>query len=88
MPLKRRRPKARMVTITPRAIELFNELQRQVYPTDAWFDVHALLHKEVDAKPWEYPLDSVNATHIWSALENAAAAAEARRRSETAPAGS
>jgi hypothetical protein len=83
VPLKRRRPKERQVAITPRAIELFNELQRQVYPTDAWFDVHALLHKEVGARPWEYPLHSVNATHMWNALE-AAAAAEARQRLETA----
>jgi hypothetical protein len=86
MPLKRRRPKERMVTITARALELFNELGQHPRGCELWYDIHALLHKEVDAKPWEYPLDSMNATHIWEALENAAAAAELREREKTAPA--
>jgi hypothetical protein len=85
MPIKRRRPKGRMVTVTPRALELFRELQRQKYPTDAWFDVHLLLHREMQARPWEYPLHrNVYAMPIWEALEKAAEAADAREREKTA----
>jgi hypothetical protein len=86
MPLKRRRPKDRQIPITPRAIDLFHKLRRQKYPSDAWHEVHALLHQEVGAKPWEYPLNTQNGWHIWSALEKAAEASEVRRRSEPAPA--
>jgi hypothetical protein len=86
MPLKRRKPKERAVTITPRALELFFAMERLERGCDEWYDLHASLCKEVGAKLWEFPLDGRNAPHIWSALENAAEAAEARQRSETAPA--
>ena len=86
MPLKRRKPKERAVTITPRALELFFAMERLERGCDEWYDLHCQLHRELQCRPWEYPLDSRNAPHIWSALENAAEAAEARQRSETAPA--
>jgi hypothetical protein len=86
MPLKRRRPKDRTVAITPRALELFLELQRHSRGCDEWYDLHLLLHRELQCRPWEYPLDSRNAPHIWEALEKAAEVAELRERSETAPA--
>jgi hypothetical protein len=85
MPLKRRRPKERTVVITPKAIELFLAMER-LERGDEWYDLHELLCKEVGAKPWEFPLDSRNAPHIWEALENAAEAAELREREKTAPA--
>jgi hypothetical protein len=88
MPLKRRRPKERMVTITPKALELFLAMERLERGTDAWYDLHELLHRELQCRPWEYPLDSRNGTYIWDALEKAADAAEARQRSENAPAAS
>jgi hypothetical protein len=88
MPLKRRKPLQRQVVISARALELFLMMERLERGCDQWYDLHALLCKEVAAKPWEYPLDSRNAPHIWSALESAAEAAEARQRSETAPAAS
>ena len=86
MPLKRRRPKDRTVAITPRALELFLELQRHSRGCDEWYDLLLLLHRELQCRPWEYPLDSRNAPHIWEALEKAAEVAELRERSETAPA--
>jgi hypothetical protein len=86
MPLKRRRPKERMVTVTPKALELFLAMERLERGCDEWYDRHAELHKEVGARPWEYPLDSRNATHIWDALEKGAAASKVCRRSETASA--
>ena len=80
MPLKRRRPKERMVSVTPRAVQLFLELQRHQRSSDGWYDVHLLLHRELQCRPWEYPLDSAEcAAHIWSALENAAEAAERKQ---------
>jgi len=87
VPLKRRRPLQRQVTITPRALQIFLAMQQLERSSDAWYDRHAELHKELACRPWEYPLDSAEcAAHIWDALENAAEAAELRRRSETAPA--
>jgi hypothetical protein len=81
MPLKRRRPLQRQVSITPRALQLFLELQRHERSSDGWYDVHLLLHRELACKPWEYPLDSAEcAAHIWSALEAAAAAAAERKQ--------
>ena len=84
MPLKRRRPKERAIVITPRAIELYLAMERLERGCDEWYDLHAELHTELACKPWEYPLDGRNATHVWDALEKAAD--EARQRSETAPA--
>jgi hypothetical protein len=34
-------------------------------------------HRELQCRPWEYPLDSVNGWHIWTALTEALEAAEA-----------
>jgi len=86
MPLKRRRPKERMVTITPKAIELFLAMERLERGCDEWYGLHEQLHRELACRPWEYPLDSRNATAIWAALEKAAETIEARQCSETAPA--
>ena len=80
--LKRRVPKPRLPQISQRALELFNELQTYPRGSERWYDVHGLLHKELQAKIWEWPLDTVNGAHIWSDLEAAAAAAE-RRQAET-----
>jgi hypothetical protein len=85
MPLKRRRPKERMVSVTPRALELFRQMESLRRGTDEWYDLHEQLHREMQARPWEYPLDSCNAPHIWEALEKAAEAAELREREKAAP---
>ena len=87
MPLKRRAPKPRMVTITPRAIELYLAMERLERGCDEWYDRHSELHKELALPPWIYPLD-VHGVDILDALQEAAEVAAARRRSETAPAGS
>ena len=86
MPLKRRRPLQRQVTITPRALQIFLAMQQLERSSDEWYDRHAELHKELACWPWEYPLDGEHAVHIWDALEKAVEAAELRQRSETAPA--
>jgi hypothetical protein len=78
MPLKRRKAKDRQIPITPWAVELFLAMRRLKRGSDAWCDRHAELHAELACRPWEYPLDRVNATHIWSALEKAAEASTAR----------
>jgi hypothetical protein len=88
MPLKRRKPKERMVTVTPRAVEIFRQMEPLERGCDAWYDLHLLLHRELQCKPWEYPLDSVNGWHIWTALcdaLDALEAAEARQQAETSP---
>ena len=86
MPLKRRKPKERAVVITPRALELFRQMELLKRGTDEWYALHEQLHREMQCRPWEYPLDGRNAPHVWEALEKAAEAAELRERSETAPA--
>ena len=86
MPLKRRKPLQRQVVISERAIELYLAMARLERGTDEWYDLHLLLHRELQCRPWEYPLDGRNAPHVWEALEKAAEAAELRERSETAPA--
>jgi hypothetical protein len=70
--LKRRQPKTRLPQITERALQLFEQLQQIPRSTDAWYDVHGLLHKELGAKIWEWPLDTRNGWHYWLALTEAA----------------
>lgn len=77
--LKRRVPKPRVPQISPRALQLFNELQTHQRSTDAWYEVHELLHKELQAKIWEWPLDCRTGYHLWTELEAAAEAAERRQ---------
>jgi hypothetical protein len=74
--LKRRQPKQRQVQVTPRALEIFRQMQPLERGSDAWYDLHLQLHREVGAKVWEYPLDSKNGWHIWTALTDALEAAE------------
>ena len=70
--LKRRVPKPRLPQISQRALELFNELQTYPRGSERWYDVHGLLHKELGAKIWEWPLDTRNGWHYWLALTEAA----------------
>jgi hypothetical protein len=88
--LKRRVPKPRQIQVTPRALQLFEQLQQIPRGTERWYDVHELLHKELGAKVWEWPLDTRNGAHIWEALLDALDAAEAaeaaRRQVEVAAA--
>jgi hypothetical protein len=77
--LKRRMPKQRQIQITARALQLFEQLQQIPRGTERWYDVHGLLHKELGARVWEWPLDCNVGAHYWAALE-AAEAAESMRR--------
>ena len=70
--LKRRQPKPRLPQITPRALQLFNELQTHERGTDVWYSIHDALHRELGAKIWEWPLDTRNGWHYWLALTEAA----------------
>jgi hypothetical protein len=81
--LKRRAPKLRQVQVTPRALEIFRQMQPlERGASDEWYDLHLLLHREMQARPWEYPLDSKNGWHIWTALCAALDAAEAAAAAE------
>jgi hypothetical protein len=83
--LKRRQPKPRQVRVTPRALEIFRQMERYERGScDAWYDLHAQLHRELQCRPWEYPLDSANGWHIWTALCDALDAAEAAEAAESA----
>jgi hypothetical protein len=78
--LKRRASKQRQFVITPRALELFLELQTHERSTDTWYSVHDALHKELGARMWEWPLDCRVGGPYWFALEAAAEAAESARQ--------
>jgi hypothetical protein len=69
--LKRRQPKQRLPQISPHALELFNELQTHPRGTEEWYAVHLALHRALECRPWQYPLDSKNAVEIWDALTDA-----------------
>jgi hypothetical protein len=77
--LKRRQPKPRVPQISPRALQLFEQLQQIPRGTERWYDVHGLLHKELGARIWEWPLDCRTGYHLWTELEAAAEAAERRQ---------
>jgi len=77
--LKRRVPKQRQFVITPRALQLFLELQTHERSTDIWYSIHDALHKELGARMFEWPLDCRVGGPYWAALEAAAEAAERRR---------
>ena len=77
--LKRRQPKQKQVVVTRRALEIFRGMQSLERGSDPWYDLHHELHKELSARPWEYPLDSKNGWHIWTALHDALDAAERRQ---------
>jgi hypothetical protein len=83
--LKRRQPKQRIPQISPRALQLFLELQTHERGSERWWTTHELLWKELGGKVWEWPLDCRTGFHFWEALEEAAAAAE-RRQGEFAAA--
>jgi hypothetical protein len=83
--LKRRQPKPRIPQISPRALQLFLQLQTYERGSERWYDVHGLLHKELGARVWEWPLDTRTGYHYWAELEAAAEAAE-RRQVEVAAA--
>ncbi|WP_139802340.1 hypothetical protein [Aurantimonas sp. 22II-16-19i] len=59
--------------ITPRAVELFRELQAA--PSDAaWWAIHGELHSEIAAKPWEWPcLEDPNGSRNYMAKPEALA---------------
>jgi hypothetical protein len=78
--LKRRQPKQRQVQITARALQLFEQLQQIPRGTERWYDVHGLLHKELGARMFEWPLDCRVGGPYWFALEAAAEAAESARQ--------
>jgi hypothetical protein len=78
--LKRRQPKQRQFVITPRALQLFLELQTHERSTDAWYSVHDALHKELGARFHEWPLDTRVGGPYWDALAAAVEAAEAARQ--------
>ena len=77
MPVKRRAPKERVTPITPKAIELFRRMQRLERGCDAWYDLHNLLHLEIQARVWQWPLD---ATPLWDELIEAARLARQQAR--------
>jgi len=72
MPVKRRQSKHRALVISPRAIELYKLMDQLPERDDQWWAWHAELCREVQARPWEYPLDTDNAGDIWDRLTEAA----------------
>ena len=83
--LKRRQPKTRVPQISQHAIQLFNELQTHERGSELWWTLHEQLWRELQAKVWEWPLDTRTGYHYWAELEAAAEAAE-RRQVEVAAA--
>ena len=70
--LKRRQQKLRQFVITPRALQLFLDLQTHERSTDTWYSVHDALHKELGARWFEWPLDCRVGGPYWAALFEAA----------------
>jgi hypothetical protein len=81
--LKRRQPKLRQVQVSPRALQLFLELQTHERGSEPWWTLHEQLWRELGARVWEWPLDCRTGYHYWTELEAAAEAAE-RRQGEVA----
>lgn len=41
--------------ISPRARELFRQLQAETEGSSRWWELHGELHEELSLKPWEWP---------------------------------
>jgi hypothetical protein len=77
MPVKRRQSKPRQVPISEEAIAIFERMKRHPRGCEAWYDLHERLFRELQLKPWVWPIDNYP---VWEELAEAARLARQRKR--------